>query len=131
MLTASQCATVAYYLPDAGELYCERCFESSGEAMAAVSQYEASEHQSALADGAYEDADADEHVQDCACEPALECGGCYGEILDEYVDTRCEDLAEREWAMSARCAECRRVFDLTDADVASEWYYGHDCEAAR
>lgn len=28
----------------------------------------------------------------------------------------------------ARCCECNRVFDLTDEDDASEWYYGHDCE---
>lgn len=26
------------------------------------------------------------------------------------------------------CEECGRVFDLTDEDDASEWYYGHDCE---
>lgn len=27
------------------------------------------------------------------------------------------------------CVECGRVFDLWDEDQASEWYYGHDCEA--
>jgi hypothetical protein len=26
------------------------------------------------------------------------------------------------------CAECGRLFDLTDEEQASEWYYGHDCE---
>jgi hypothetical protein len=29
----------------------------------------------------------------------------------------------------AKCPECGRVFDLTDEDDASEWLYGHDCEA--
>jgi len=28
----------------------------------------------------------------------------------------------------AKCPECDRVFDLTDEDDASEFYYGHDCE---
>jgi hypothetical protein len=27
-----------------------------------------------------------------------------------------------------RCAECSRVFDLTNEDDANEFYYGHDCE---
>lgn len=27
------------------------------------------------------------------------------------------------------CVECNRQFDLTDAEDASEWYYGHDCES--
>jgi hypothetical protein len=27
-----------------------------------------------------------------------------------------------------RCHICGRVFDLTNVDDASEWYYGHDCE---
>lgn len=27
-----------------------------------------------------------------------------------------------------RCRECGRVFDLTDADDAGEYHYGHDCE---
>ena len=31
--------------------------------------------------------------------------------------------------MMPHCVECGRVFDLTDADAAEEWYYGHDCEA--
>ena len=26
------------------------------------------------------------------------------------------------------CVECERIFDLTDATDAAEWYYGHDCE---
>lgn len=30
--------------------------------------------------------------------------------------------------MRARCGECGRVFDLTDATDADEWAYGHDCE---
>ena len=30
--------------------------------------------------------------------------------------------------MVEQCPECERVFDLTDEDDASEWYYGHDCE---
>jgi hypothetical protein len=29
----------------------------------------------------------------------------------------------------AQCAECARVFDLTNEDDANEFYYGHDCEA--
>lgn len=29
----------------------------------------------------------------------------------------------------AQCLECDRVFDLTDEDEASEFHYGHDCEA--
>lgn len=28
----------------------------------------------------------------------------------------------------AKCEECGRVFDLTDEEDASEFYYGHDCE---
>jgi len=31
--------------------------------------------------------------------------------------------------MLARCAECGRVFDLLDEEQASEFYFGHDCEA--
>jgi hypothetical protein len=31
---------------------------------------------------------------------------------------------------TATCAECGRVFDLTDEDDANEWYHGHDCEVA-
>jgi hypothetical protein len=27
------------------------------------------------------------------------------------------------------CAQCGRLFDLTVEEQASEWYYGHDCEA--
>lgn len=27
------------------------------------------------------------------------------------------------------CVECDRRFDLMDEDDASEWFYGHDCEA--
>lgn len=30
--------------------------------------------------------------------------------------------------MSMRCKECNRTFDLWNADEASEWYFGHDCE---
>lgn len=26
------------------------------------------------------------------------------------------------------CPECGRVFDLSDENDSSEWYYGHDCE---
>ena len=26
------------------------------------------------------------------------------------------------------CAECERIFDLTDEVDSQEWYYGHDCE---
>lgn len=29
----------------------------------------------------------------------------------------------------AKCVECGRVFDLLDEEEASEWFYGHDCEA--
>lgn len=29
---------------------------------------------------------------------------------------------------NAKCDECGRVFDLTDATDASEWSFGHDCE---
>ena len=29
---------------------------------------------------------------------------------------------------TARCPECRRVFDLLDEDDANEFFYGHDCE---
>jgi hypothetical protein len=28
-----------------------------------------------------------------------------------------------------KCVECERVFDLTDEQDASEFYYGHDCES--
>ena len=31
--------------------------------------------------------------------------------------------------MKAKCPECARVFDLLDEDQASEWFYGHECEA--
>ena len=27
------------------------------------------------------------------------------------------------------CPECARVFDLSDANDAEEWAYGHDCES--
>lgn len=30
--------------------------------------------------------------------------------------------------MNRTCQECRRVFDLHNADDAAEWSYGHDCE---
>ena len=30
--------------------------------------------------------------------------------------------------MKVKCPECGRVFDLTDADDANEYAYGHDCE---
>lgn len=33
-----------------------------------------------------------------------------------------------EKAYTVRCAECGRVFDLTDDTDAGEWYAGHDCE---
>lgn len=29
---------------------------------------------------------------------------------------------------SAKCAECGRVFDLTNRQHAIEWEMGHDCE---
>jgi hypothetical protein len=38
------------------------------------------------------------------------------------------EVTEPRVPMKARCPECGRVFDLTDEDDASEWYYGHDCE---
>jgi hypothetical protein len=28
-----------------------------------------------------------------------------------------------------KCAECLRVFDLSDELDFSEWAYGHDCES--
>lgn len=31
--------------------------------------------------------------------------------------------------MRVTCAECGRVFDLTDETDQQEWSYGHDCEA--
>jgi hypothetical protein len=31
--------------------------------------------------------------------------------------------------MTMTCEECNRKFDLWNADEASEWYFGHDCEA--
>jgi hypothetical protein len=27
------------------------------------------------------------------------------------------------------CKECERYFNLFNEDEASEWYFGHDCEA--
>jgi hypothetical protein len=33
-------------------------------------------------------------------------------------------------ATRATCDECERTFDLTDANDADEWHYGHDCEPA-
>lgn len=33
------------------------------------------------------------------------------------------------FATDVKCAECNRVFDLTDEAEAEEWAYGHDCEA--
>lgn len=32
-------------------------------------------------------------------------------------------------ALTVRCAECGRVFDLLDETDAQEWAAGHDCEA--
>jgi hypothetical protein len=32
-------------------------------------------------------------------------------------------------ALTARCRECDRVFDLSDDIDAGEWLHGHDCEA--
>jgi hypothetical protein len=29
-----------------------------------------------------------------------------------------------------KCVECGRVFDLAVWEQASEWLYGHDCEAS-
>jgi len=26
------------------------------------------------------------------------------------------------------CAECKRVFDLSNETDSEEWYFGHDCE---
>lgn len=37
--------------------------------------------------------------------------------------------AERLLGTRVRCVECRRSFDLLDAQDAAEWYAGHDCEA--
>lgn len=31
--------------------------------------------------------------------------------------------------MTKKCDECGRVFNMLDAEDASEWNYGHDCEA--
>lgn len=31
--------------------------------------------------------------------------------------------------MLVTCEECERRFDLWNDDEASEWYFGHDCEA--
>jgi len=31
-------------------------------------------------------------------------------------------------ALQAKCPECGRVFDLTNAVDVSEWFHGHDCE---
>ena len=30
---------------------------------------------------------------------------------------------------TAKCPECKRIFDLLDVIDADEWAYGHDCEA--
>jgi hypothetical protein len=35
----------------------------------------------------------------------------------------------RHLKTTAMCEECERVFDLMDEEEASEFYYGHDCEA--
>ena len=30
--------------------------------------------------------------------------------------------------MKTECPECRRTFDLSGTDEATEFFYGHDCE---
>lgn len=30
-----------------------------------------------------------------------------------------------------RCAHCWKIFNLANENEASEWYYGHDCEAVQ
>lgn len=37
-------------------------------------------------------------------------------------------IARRDPLLFPRCAECGRVFDLTDDTDAAEWSTGHDCE---
>ena len=41
-----------------------------------------------------------------------------------------ENLGIMKVRTKTKCDECDRVFDLLDEDDASEWYYGHDCEAS-
>ena len=53
------------------------------------------------------------------------------DILARYVPAiETDHKGTRVVAIStaAQCPECGRTFDLTDADDAAEWAYGHDCE---
>jgi len=36
---------------------------------------------------------------------------------------------KRKARLTKTCAECSRVFDLTNEIDAEEFYYGHDCES--
>lgn len=38
------------------------------------------------------------------------------------------EVHEMKIQTKAKCEECERVFDLTNEEDASEFYYGHDCE---
>jgi len=43
-----------------------------------------------------------------------------------------DSIAAHEYKVYARllrkCAECGRVFDLSNESESAEWHYGHDCE---
>lgn len=51
--------------------------------------------------------------------------------LGAAVNARIDQIGDAMKAgrvREARCVECDRVFDLTDASQSKEWFYGHDCE---
>lgn len=37
-------------------------------------------------------------------------------------------MSPSRFALTVRCPECHRTFDLLDETQADEWYNGHDCE---
>ncbi len=59
--------------------------------------------------------------------------GCIRDPWARVYDDRVAACGCRERVQRVRhhatCGECGRVFDLLDTVQASEWYYGHDCEA--
>jgi hypothetical protein len=103
MLTSYQVEHIAFSTPY-GEFWCTDCthdaLDMGGggdvEGFEPVTRFELDEWQSQTSYDDRIDADPDDHVEDCECLWAVHCDSCGTELVEEYVDTRCQDKQEGE-----------------------------------
>jgi hypothetical protein len=89
MLTGYQCEVVAGYT-EYGDILCTDC--CADEWTKPLIRYSLDEEQVARGGDMFEE--DENHVADCECLFSLNCDSCGAELVEEYIDTRCEDKQE-------------------------------------